>query len=67
MRTRVMQSDTRHMLTADTVIPEYLAQQSILVVECTIPADLTIREWRRSRGGQCPRTRRQAIRSFSRS
>ena len=67
MRTRGMQSDTRRMLNADTVIPECLAQQSILVVECTIPADLTIREWRRSRGGQCPRTRLQAVRSISRS
>jgi hypothetical protein len=57
-------------LTADTLIPECLAQQSFLVAECTIPADLTIHDWRVSRRGQSRRTRMrlQAIaRPFSRS
>jgi hypothetical protein len=55
-------------LTADTHLPEYLAQQSFLVAECSIPSDLTIRDWCVSRCGQTHRTWRQAIsRPFSRS
>lgn len=30
-------------------LAELLARQSIMVVEATIPADMTIAEWRRSR------------------
>jgi hypothetical protein len=47
--------------TANTHLPEYLAQQSFLVAECTIPSDLTIRDWCLRRRGQTHRTRRQAI------
>jgi hypothetical protein len=54
--------------TADTHLRECLAQQSFLVAECTIPSDLTIRDWCLSRRRRTRRTRRQAIaRSFSRS
>ena len=55
-------------ITSDTPLPECLGQQSFLVAECTIPSDLTIRDWCLSRRGQTRRTRRQAIaRPFSRS
>jgi uncharacterized protein YecA (UPF0149 family) len=62
--------DTRLMpqLTSDTHLPECLAQQSFLVAECSIPSELTIRDWCLSRRGQTRRTRWQAIaRPFSRS
>jgi hypothetical protein len=55
-------------ITSATHLPECLAQQSFLVAECTIPSDLTIRDWCLSRRGQTRRTRLQAIsRPFSRS
>jgi hypothetical protein len=36
-------------MTTATTVSERLEQQGVLVVECTIPEDMTIAEWRQVR------------------
>ena len=54
-----MRGDTRPMeqTNSNTLTQEYVAQRSFDVVDSTIPADLTVSEWRASRARQGRRSR----------
>jgi hypothetical protein len=52
-------------MTTSSSIALQLARQSVVAMECTIPAEMTVEEWRRRRSARTRPARRRSLRLFA--